>query len=245
MLIGTHNSSAYQLDFKVSFWKPFSKWNFLRLAARWLPCVGSRVKALTCNQSLDILGQLRAGARILDLYLSFAGQLYCSHTFASIPFQSALNQISAFGNECSDNIMILLCVDYENQSTITLELEEKLAPKLLAVKNVVWFWQPKHAVFVDSPALKHLDSIQLDWFNVDNVTDFLGKFNEQKYDAAAEHGLCCILTPQADKGLLYESLRAMAAELNATMLPLIARLPAASRPKYVLVDYFSSECVLV
>lgn len=245
MIIGTHNSSSYTIDFSVNFFKEkrFGKWNLLRLLARISFIAREKIRSLTQNQKYTIYEQLDLGAQLLDIYVSYCSDnstFYCSHTFATVTLVNVLRQIAAYISLHPNRLIyILLRPDFENSATI-LDHEEELLDIIkreLPFNNIVWYYKP---IAISLPYIRYPDIIpfselNMDWYDTDNVEDFVAKFNQTNYSDTS--GLYCVLTPSS----ICQDLKAMASKLNPVMRAKIRTLSEENKPRMIAFDYITSE----
>ena len=233
MFIGTHNSSSYTVNFNVKFPNTNWKWRTLRILS---VCPWGRdwIVRLTKNQKYTILEQLERGAKILDLYvaLSTNGVWYCSHTFATIPLQVALDQISVFMETMpTEPIVVLVRPDPEHTSTV-VGYEDELI-RMLKPIPVSWFYQPM-VISLAGTGISNYQSILIDWYDTDSIVDFMDEFNKRKGTTA----LYGVLTPQ---GITSKSLKTLAKELKFVLTRALLTTPDNKIPCMLLVDYYDGE----
>lgn len=221
MLIGTHNSTAYTLNFSVGFWPFFNKWNILRLAAKYNLFIRNIIKNTTLCQSMNIVEQLANKVDVLDLRVSWYGKFWCSHTFCTIPLEQVLNDIKMYLlNNPDAHINILIKPDFNNRETM-VGREEELA-KLLHNFTIY--------------------NANIIWYNVDSVDAFKTRFLESKF--LSNDGLSCALTP-SDASSLTElskvSLKNYADSLNPIAIQLLKN--CKEPPSIAFFDYVDKELI--
>lgn len=244
MIIGTHNSSAYQVDLSIPLHPTFSKWNVLRVLARVFPCVRKRVLELTENQILTIEQQLSVGTRFLDFYISYCARTdtyYCSHTYATIPLTRALLQIKSYLSEQHNlqiPLFILLNTDFETRATMTGRLNSvwTLVTSILP-QNIYSITWSGNLVPVEMRA-----SVYMDWYNVGTVPDFLARFRDADYKEEDDEkdGLFWILTPGKWND---PSLLSLSQQLNAKLVSEMSLRQVSNRPSIIAVDHISETLI--
>jgi hypothetical protein len=101
MLIGSHCSGSYTVNYDIDFWSddPFNKWNILRKSMQYLPCFYNRIERIFRIQRFNIYDQLIMGIRVLDLQVSFSentGKFYTSNVFCGEELSIVLADIYRF-----------------------------------------------------------------------------------------------------------------------------------------------------
>lgn len=257
MFVGSHDSAAHTIDFNVSFWNYKSKWEWIRIAAKHFSFIREIVVNMTKTQNLSIFEQLTVGAKILDLRVSRANNIfYMSHTFCCMELECELNEIVKYLNsDCDENkyrsvpIIILVKADFANRSTVAGHEEEllqllksKLEP-YLQNGNISIYYEPMSIDIANYPQIKNLSEITNIWFNVDNVQDFINKFNNTDISNMGVSTLGCILTPNENLNiskLLKISLRQYADNLRPVSINLLSQ---KAKKKEVLPNYCSFDFV--
>ena len=257
MFVGSHDSAAHTIDFNVSFWNYKSKWEWVRIAAKHFSFIREIVVNMTKTQNLSIFEQLTVGAKILDLRISRANNIfYMSHTFCCMELECELNEIVKYLNSDRDEnkyrsapIIILLKADFANRSTVAGHEEEllqllksKLEP-YLKNGNVSIYYEPMSIDIANYSQIKNLSEITNIWFNVDNVQDFINKFNNIDISNKGVSTLGCILTPNENLNiskLLKISLRQYADNLRPVSINLLSQ---KAKKKEVLPNYCSFDFV--
>lgn len=94
---GTHNSTAYTINWDIPVKN--KKWEQLRQWCQAIPCLKKKIEALTLCQDYSIEMQLGGGVYGFDIRLieDDQGQLWCSHTFATISLNRLFEEIVAYG----------------------------------------------------------------------------------------------------------------------------------------------------
>ncbi len=98
-LPGSHDSAAYYFNLSAtpSLKTPMMNWAIN--IARREPIIAGLIQRTTLTQKLTLMQQLEQGVRALDLRIFYNQALkafYLAHSIASIPLDSALEQIQAF-----------------------------------------------------------------------------------------------------------------------------------------------------
>lgn len=260
-LIGTHDSAAYKFDFSVSFWDLNNKWEWLRKAARVLPCLRNKIIALSQAQTLTIRQQLECGVNVLDLRVSHAnGIFYSSHTFCCGPFLDVLNQIKDYLDSPMNTepipLVLIISPDFANEHTMAnneaefLEfVKAQIAPYLVAIKLIIYY----KPIAIDLAPFKEFhnkNEVNNIWFNVKTVEQFTARFNETDFAKCGNNtGLGCILTPPEDNQHLYQlaniTLAKYAKELRPVALALLADRVAQNKPLPLYCDFDHLDAELV
>ena len=111
--LGSHNSAAYCIDWNQRL--PTPSWERLRKLARCVPLVRRIIEKWSLCQTKTIQAQLQAGIRALDLRVCLIDDVvWCSHTFATIRFQSVLEQIVCADTVCRLPLTVHLRHDPEH-----------------------------------------------------------------------------------------------------------------------------------
>lgn len=253
MLIGTHNSASYSFNFDVSFWDKKNKWEWLRMTAKYFSTARTKILNITQNQNKTVWEQLDAGARILDLRVSFAsGIFYTSHTFCCDPFTAILGQIRSFLKEKRDTlaedfyIIILVSPDYENQGTMigreNLLLDLLLAELREVSDKVRLIYKPLQVSLDYYRSIAHINTVETFYYDVPSVDAFKKRFGETEF--GDESILHCILTPPTQLNQLSDvSLEKYARELNPAVSYLLKEREAEGRqlPDGCIFDFFDAE----
>lgn len=117
-LPGTHDSASYTLNILPTLPDNVT----LQRLCRWVPFVYPVVKKWTRTQDMTIFQQLQAGIRYLDIRVSYLdGMYWCSHTIATVPLQSVLQDIYAFVSGAKQKGEVILCnmsLDFANRASM-------------------------------------------------------------------------------------------------------------------------------
>lgn len=116
-LPGTHDSAAYTFDTSPTLPANVN----LRRLCRWVPFVLPIVKKWSQTQRSTVLQQLRDGVRYIDLRVSFLDNAYwCSHTIATVPLQTVLDDMVTFASEEPAEVVVCdISLDYANRASMT------------------------------------------------------------------------------------------------------------------------------
>jgi hypothetical protein len=261
MLIGSHNSGTYKFNFDISFWNNDSKWELLRKTAKLLPCIRNKIISISKCQNLTILEQLYLGINFLDFRISQSNDIfYISHTFCCMPLIDVLEQIKIYLDEMYSDIdiiihpiLLLIQPDFSNIHTL-INKEELLLNYIktyfgsyLNESKLIIYYKPINININVYPEFHNMNMINSIWYNIDNVSDFIKKFNEtefKKYD-----GLYCILTPLIDEYKWYKlfsiKIKNYAIQLNPIIISLIKDriTQKKSIPSFLLFDYIDKNLI--
>jgi hypothetical protein len=236
MIIGTHDSTAFQLNLEVSFWDNNSKWEKLRKVGLALPCVKSRIKEMTLTQDKNLTEQLTAGSRAFDIRVAYSKDVfYCCHTFATITLEECINQINKFVT--MDKITILLRPDYDSGHTLKGREEEMIAFTRQYFKNNIKIYYHHQLENIKIPeGVKILNKTSL-WFNVRTTNDFVTKYNNITPDPKM-HIVYAILSMDEKptfENLFCNSIEKFADKLNPLLPILISSKD--TKPYMILIDF--------
>jgi len=121
LLPGTHNSCAYEVNFR-NLERAYSSFWLMNLMGRHFPCVGFFIRNWAICQSLNIYEQLLQGVRFLDFRVSYSPQedvFYTSHTYSCILLSDTLTQLSKFlDNYASEVVVVSMKPDWAHRSSI-------------------------------------------------------------------------------------------------------------------------------
>lgn len=250
MLIGSHNSASYTLNFNVSFWNKRNKWEWLRIGAKLSSCFSNKITKLTKNQNKTVKEQLEHGARILDIRVSFSKIFYTSHTFCCEPLSAILDQLKNYILENEGNfdedyyIVLFVAPDFENQGTIVGRenaLLDTILSSLGAVESRLRIvYKPIQIQLDYYRTITNIDTVDVIYYNVSTVAEFKKKFGETEF--RDESILHCILTPPVDVGDLKDiSLEKYAEELNPVGSYLLKQREAEDKmlPDGCIFDFFN------
>lgn len=247
MLIGTHNSTSYNIDFNIKLFPTFSKWNILRKLAQYIPCVRNRILKLTLNQNINIFNQLNKNIRILQFNISYCEedkQFYCSHTFANISFEDFLIQLNEYIALLHGNyIHVLISPDFENQNIFSNHEYDflNLISKYTFYPYIIWYYKPINIDLSKYINILPLSKWNIHWYNTDNEVEFINKFNEIKYNNLDKcSGLFCTLTPN-ENNLINYSIEDKAKDFNPKIYQLIKDLPIKNQPYVLLFDFIEKK----
>lgn len=259
MLIGSHNSASYSINWNVGFWHWSSKWEWLRIAAKWIPPIRRLVEKYAKTQSVNIYDQLAYGVDILDIRVSCAQDIfYTSHTFCGIPYTDVLTQLSAFMYiyKPAYTITIMLTPD-RNNTTIEghefdlLNMTINWFGEHISQKKIKIYYQPSKIELNRTGSILDYSQLNKYWFNVNSVPDFINRYKNIDFSSCA--GIDCILTPQPPHSLLelFEfiwvgSIERYAKSINNAIM-IVLRVAAEkniARPYYCMFDYVTKELVI-
>ncbi len=137
ILPGTHDSGAYELDFKIPIGN--KKLKFANYISKFLPCVGNIIKAWTITQKYSIYDQLNNGIRLFDFRVSYSeneNEYYITHTFTCVKLNIVLCDIAQFLNEQKKEVLILqFTADWEHRSDMTTQRNNEVIDKIHLILN--------------------------------------------------------------------------------------------------------------
>lgn len=242
MIFGSHNSSAYEIDFSVSFWPSSNKWEKMRKVAKCSSLVRNRIKKMTLTQEKNIAQQLSSGTRAFDLRVAYANKFWCCHTFATVPFNDVINAINLFAANNSDQIILLIKPDFNSGNTLANKEDEFLQLisdtfKDKLNKQVICYYQPLSAKDLSLYHIRDTNLLRSVWFNVKSVNEFISKYETYEPDSAIDvFGF--ILTPSEDisfSNIFTTSLKDYANQLNPLLGDL---LKEKLHSPYILIKDF-------
>lgn len=235
MLIGTHNSASYEINWDIGFWKPTSKWYWLRILAKYIKYVRQIVEKQVQCQSLTISEQLKSGVQVLDLRISYhKGTFYTSHTFCCVSYEQVLRQI------CSSKLpkIIVLRPDFENKSTMIGHEQEFIdfTLKWLGSQypNEVYY-EPIDSI-PQLHRIRNFNYMRNYWFNTDSIDTFIQKLNSTMFTGFSYlHG---VLTPQKIQNV---SIIDYATQLNPLLLKIFKK--SVNLPTICTFDFVDSDLI--
>jgi hypothetical protein len=246
MLIGTHDSAAYSIDFNVSFWEFGNQWEIIRLLALSSSLIASKVRDLSLTQNQTISQQLSSGASILDIRVSRAGNVFfTSHTFCCRALQDDLIHIRQFLQANSNRfVIIFIKPDFVNQGTILgheTPLLDLIAAQLLPViNNIQLFYTPLEISLSSYPFITNGNTVPNVYYDVSTVSAFTDNFNNTTF--LSNSLFISVLTPPTDAfDALTVSIQNYAAELNPVAVQLLSDRYSQGEelPAMVIFDYFN------
>ena len=268
MLIGTHDSCAYNLDFSIGFWKNTNKFEILRKLS-FLPCLKKKISDITLTQKYNLHNQLTMGCRVLDIRVSYKdGIFYTNHTFCCGTLDEMMQQVREFALEnyeyCdsplnkgmnSNEIYLLIKPDWQTRDTI-LEHEDELLVflenkfKNLLLKrdgkmSVLCYYNARDANIYKSHSQIHkFNEFDFAWLNVDTIEKFTEKFIDQySHRDLSNYIFNYVMTPnfsKVTKKLLTTDLKNFANDLNPLLESFIEK---NNQPKFILIDFVNSKLV--
>lgn len=246
-IIGSHNSSAYEINFDIDIFPKGSKWDILRRMALKFPCIRNKIIKITKNQKFNIVDQLNMGVSLIELYVSRTkdGIFYCSHTFATIKLDKILSDIYNYAIlNIHKHIYIIIRPDPNNKQTV-VNYEHDLLMNFISLPiNIVLYYDNinisiPNSIFTDIFPLSNLD---IDWYNTDNLQKFIDTFDEKKYDNSNKlSGIKCILTPQMNITIIFKNIEPNAKKINNIMCKKIKDLPLQNKPYIIIFDYIDND----
>lgn len=264
MLIGTHNSASYEFNFNISFWDKKTKWEWLRLLAKFFPCIRNKIIDISKCQMFNISEQLKMGVRVLDLRISFANNtFYISHTFCCVTLTDVLIQIKDYMDSINDDssknlpIILMISPDYNNKHTlinkekILISTFQTYLESYLDTNKILAYYKPININIYEYKEFKDLGGLNNIWFNSPNVEDFCEKFFNTDFENIDDLG--CILTPPDNLKKWYNYLRTYlkisikkySEHINhrAILLLMYRILENKSLPKTCTFDYVNRELI--
>lgn len=250
MIIGSHDSCAYKLDFSVGFWPALHKFEVLRRLA-WLPCVKNRLYKVTQTQSLSVKEQLAAGCRALDIRVSYKkGVFYTNHTFCCITFTELLNQVKSWideSNQPEDKVYILIKPDWETRSTMANKDEEflkflmaNLSAKLSRCLLYYQYNDENNQKLY--PVVKNLNTMRFIWPDTNTVEKFTAKFGELG-ETIQNSQLLFVLTMSSAPSvseIFRTDIRDFAKSVNPLALTLLEK---NNLPMIVMFDFVNADFI--
>jgi hypothetical protein len=237
MLIGTHNSASYEINWDIGFWKPTSKWYWLRILAKYVKYVRQIVEKQVHCQSLTISEQLDNGVQVLDLRISYhKGTFYTSHTFCCVSYEQVLRQIR------SSKLpkIIVLRPDFENKSTMIGHEQEFIDFTLKwlgSFDSIELYYEPIESNF-QLYDIRNFNYIHSYWFNTDSVDTFIKKLDSTIFSGVSYlHG---VLTPQKIQNV---SILEYANQLNPLLLQTFKQSTRLTLPTICTFDFVDSDLI--
>lgn len=244
--IGTHNSSAYQVNFEDSSFKKYNKWWWLNKFS-FLPCISRKIVNDTVCQDRNIYGQAYGRVQALDLRISLnaKNEWVCSHTFQTADLREVISDIRTIFWK----LVIFIEFDFEHRDQITPELELKFLKlwwKIPIPQHLVYY-TPVNPQVLNScsyiyynydPLQFRVNNFKKIWFNVDNPEDYFQRLDQvEDWKNTVFYG---VLTPQNTcKSLVSsESIRKFAEEINTKTLEYFNSL-LSEGPDYLFLDYYA------
>ena len=254
MIIGTHDSCAYKLDFTTGFWSRFNKFEILRKLT-YFSCFKKRISNLTITQRYNIREQLLMGCRVLDIRVSYKnGVFYTNHTFCCGTLEEMMHQVREFALEnynSTEKIILLIKPDWETRDTILnhendllLYLVEKFGNLLQNRDNIIniscYYNARSGEVLGNHPDIHNYNEFDFIWLNVDTVEKFAVKFDEKCKSRGLKNSvLNFVLTPNFSKftrKLFTTNLKVLASDLNSKITDFIE---PGNKPKIILIDFIN------
>lgn len=268
MVIGTHDSCAYKLDFNTGFWKWNNKYEILRKLS-FIPFIKNKIKNLTLCQEFNIYHQLTMGCRALDIRVSYKnGIFYTNHTFCCGTLDEMMQQVKLFAMEnynyedslfndkiTGNKIYLLIKPDWQTKNTMTNN-EDKLLDylknkfgNLLNSKDgkmqVLCYYKAKdRLIYQRHPKIKDFNKFQFSWLNVNTIKKFKKKFNDQyKHRNLSKNIFNYVMTPnfsKLEKKMFSANLKEYASDLNPIIEEIIE---IDNQPKFTLIDFVNPKLV--
>jgi hypothetical protein len=249
MIIGTHDSCAYKLNFNISFWDTFNKFEVLRKLAR-VPWFKNKILNATLTQDHDIRQQLNMGCRALDIRVSQKdGIFYTNHTFCCGTLDEMLVQVKAFLLSApNETVHLLIKPDWENRNTMNFreeQLFQYLSQKLEKEINLgavrCYYKSSNATIFTKFPFMHKFNNLDFVWLNVSSVDEFMDKFNR---NATYNNSIFnYVLTPNSDSSvteLMNVNISDYADKLNPTVFEMFDK---KNQPKFLLFDFVDKDFV--
>lgn len=255
MLVGSHNSAAYRLNFDVGFWPKFSKWNMLRIGAKYIPAIRNSIVKLTKTQDLSIYKQLEAGIEVFDIRISWAeNKFWVTHTFCLMDLEEVLTQIEDFFKHnvsSTTRIVLMIKPDAANSSTVVGHEQHLLRQlKLWHVgmkhfASIDFIYEPINLGLEQEEIVRNREGINRVWFNVNNTTDFATRFEATEF--TSKDCVDCVLTPTEDEKKLCKTLKDSLEQYATYLRPVVTNLfikrftSGKQLPRIAMFDYVDSD----
>jgi len=245
MIIGTHDSCAYKLNFKIGFWSPFDKWTILRRLCRFLPCIKCIVSNNTLTQELSVYEQLQGGSRVFDIRVSYKdGVFYTNHTFCCGTLDEMLDQFEEYLNENCVDIVLLIKPDWHTRYTMKsheIELVQHINSRFDNEKLEYYYKAFNNNVFKE-PFVKNFNSLDFKWLNADNIDDFKTKYS--KLDMNPNKTILNFVLTTSDNATLPELIDSSIEEYAEQINPLVFDLLKQDNlPYIILFDFIDKEFI--
>lgn len=226
MIIGTHNSGAYKIDFGRCYPK---KYWFLKPS-----CFRDRVRAFTITQSDDIRRQILGGVRAVDLRISHGdGVFYVSHTFFCETLDNIMYQIAMTNPTKDDPVYVFVKPDWDNAASLV---------GLNVVEYLLHWASDGVRIYYEGKALTGLpEEIEAIWLNVSDVDGFERSYRELSPERLRNAALFGVLTPPGNpsvRDLLRFDLKRDYAD---KLWPRLLRLLEEKRPRFLLIDFYTRD----
>lgn len=176
MIIGTHDSSAYKIDFSTNPFPINNKFYWANVICRLIPCLGYKIKKTSICQKYNIREQLELGVRAFDIRVSYKkGRFLTSHKFFCEYLDNILDQMKGY-----EDIHIFIKPAWSTRTTMDgheSELIEFLKSKL-DLDKVKCYYRARDDGVLENTPIQDYRVYHNVWMNVDNVQDFKTKFEK-------------------------------------------------------------------